>query len=115
MGFVYVKVGNFQKAKEIFETLFTDNNAHKAIGHRHMALLNMYLGKYSEAADHLKDSVLLYKSLNWWLSELRNRLFLLTIYHSTENISALNNEIKAVEELYYGKDINPLWLIYKKI
>lgn len=112
IGFAYVKIGNFQKAKEIFETMFTGDNSHKAIGHRHIALFNMYLGKYSTAINHLTDSIFLYKSLNWFLSEFRNRLFLIEIYLTQENTSALNSEISTIEEIYNNNTLDPLWLLY---
>ena len=60
-GFNYVQMGQFQKAREVFEKMTTGQDSSKAQGFRSLALLLMYTGKISEAIDLLKSLLLFVK------------------------------------------------------
>ena len=68
-------MGDFQKARNVFERMIAGEDNLKAQGYRSLALLLMYTGKYSEAIDTLKEAILICKSRGYGLSELRNHLF----------------------------------------
>jgi len=75
-GFTYVQMGEFQKAREVFEKMSSGNEEQKARGIRSQALLSMYLGKYTDAINQIHESILIQGSLGYGLSELRDRLYL---------------------------------------
>jgi tetratricopeptide (TPR) repeat protein len=75
-GFTYVPMGEFQKAREVFEKMSSGTKEQNARGIRSQALLSMYLGKYSDAVDQIHESILIQGSLGYGLSELRDRLYL---------------------------------------
>jgi tetratricopeptide (TPR) repeat protein len=77
-----MKMGEIQKAQEIFEMMLSKGDSAKARGHRSLALLYIYQGKYSTAADHLKESILLNKALKSKLSEFRDGMYLATAYQA---------------------------------
>ena len=109
-GLAYVAMGEFQKAEEIFEKMLSEADWQKAKGHRSFALLDMYRGKYSAAIDHLKEAILFNKTLNYGLSELRDRLFLAGVYKAKGMTNAFNSELHAVNELRSKTYLDPWWL-----
>jgi len=80
-GFTYVKMGEFQKAREVFEKMSSGTEEQKARGIRSQALLSMYLGKYSEAIKQIHESIIIQNFLGYGLSELRDRLYLAKMFH----------------------------------
>ncbi len=110
-------MGEFQKAREVFENL-TESTADylKAQGYRSLALLLMYTGKFSEAIDLLHESILLYKTLGYGLSELRNHLFLATAYKTKGMLPEFYEELNKVNELLRTEDMEPWWnFLYGKL
>ena len=109
-GFTYVQMGEIQKARETFEKMLSEGEENKARGHRSLALLNMYQGKFLEAIDHLKESILLHKSINAHLSEMRDRLYLASAYGTKGILDASHEEVctayKMSEKIY----LEPWWL-----
>ena len=109
-GQAYMKMGEIQKAQEIFEMMLSKGDSAKARGHRSLALLHMYQGKYSTAADHLKESILLDKTLKLKLSEYRDRMYLASAYQAKGMTDYLNEQLQAVEELRSKTYLPPWWL-----
>ncbi len=110
-GFTYVALGEVQKAQEILEKMLTGEDWQEATGHRHLALLDMYQGKFSAAIDHLKEAILLNNTINYPLSELRDRLYLATVYKTIGMMNAFHRELDAVAELRSKTFIEPWWLL----
>ncbi|MFP4082112.1 MAG: protein kinase domain-containing protein [Candidatus Aminicenantes bacterium] len=110
-GFTYVALGEVQKAQEIFEKMLTGEDWQEAAGHRHLALLDMYQGKFSAAIGHLKEAILLNNTTNNPLSELRDRLYLATVYKTIGMRNAFHRELDAVAELRSKTYIEPWWLL----
>jgi serine/threonine protein kinase/tetratricopeptide (TPR) repeat protein len=110
-GFTYVEMGEFQKAQEAFEKMLRKGDDQKARGHRSLALLNMCLGKHAIAIDHLKESILLNKTLKYWLSELRDRLFLAVVYREKGKMEAFDQELRQVQELLSKNQVEPWWVL----
>jgi serine/threonine protein kinase/tetratricopeptide (TPR) repeat protein len=115
-AFEYVAIGELQKAQEVLEKMLTGEDWQKAVGHRHLALLDMYQGKFSGAIDHLKEAILLDNTLNYSLSELRNRLYLATALKTKGMMDAFQRELDAVSGLLGKTYVEPWWLqLYGKI
>jgi tetratricopeptide (TPR) repeat protein len=115
-GFTYVQMGEFQKALEVFEKMTVGTDDLKAQGYRSIALLLMYTGKFSEAIDQLHESTLLYKTLGYGLSELRNHLFLATVYKTKGMMPEFYEELNKVNELLGTEGIEPWWyFLYGKL
>jgi eukaryotic-like serine/threonine-protein kinase len=74
-GFALVWSGHSPKAREVF-ALALNESASQASGLRSLALLDMYEGKYRDAASRLRECILLTEALQRSLNTARNRLFL---------------------------------------
>ncbi len=110
-GFTYIYMGKIKEAEDTFnKMLLTPSNDKKARGHRSLALLNMYRGRYSAAIDHLKESILLWKSLNFKMSEYRDRYYLATAYKTKGMIDAFRAELAAIRILLAASNLAPEWL-----
>lgn len=109
-GFTYVENGETQKAEEAFAKMLEGNDEQKAGGYRHLALLNMYQGKFLAAIDNLKEAILLNKILKYGLSEMRDHLFLATVYRTTGKMEAFREELHVVDKIRRETYIGPWWL-----
>jgi len=109
-GITCMEMGEVQKAQEIFEKMLSGQDEQKAKGHRSLALLSMYLGKYSDAIDHLKEAILFNKTLNYFLSEMRDRLYLATAYRTKGMTAYSHKELNTASELRNKTYIGPWWL-----
>jgi len=106
-GQVYIRMGEFQKAQEVFEEMMSKENWRKARGHRSLALMHMYRGQYNVAMEHLKDGILLNQAANEVLSELRDRLFLAAAYLVKGMKDSFRKEIDAAVALRTKRRIDP--------
>ncbi|MCK4788110.1 MAG: protein kinase [Desulfobacteraceae bacterium] len=109
-GFTYVEMGEFQKARETFEKMISEEGGNKARGYRSLALLSMFQGKFSDAIDHLNESILLNKSMNALLSEMRDRLFLASAYRAKGMMDASEEEVRLAYEIREKMYLGPWWL-----
>ena len=109
-GTTYLAMGEIKKAQEIFEKMLSAQDEQKAKGHRSLALLYMYQGKYSDAIDHLKEAILFNKTLNYILSEMRDRLYLATAYRTNGMPESSHKELNAASKLRSKTYIGPWWL-----
>ncbi len=109
-GFTYVEMGEIQKARETFENMISEEEGNKATGHRSLALLNMFQGKFSDAIDHLNESILLNKSMNAHLSEMRDRLYLASAFRAKGMIDASYEEVRIAYEFREKMYLEPWWL-----
>jgi eukaryotic-like serine/threonine-protein kinase len=76
-GFLLVSMGREEDAARGFEKMLAgDDAAWKARGHRSLALLAMYRGRYVDAETHLREAVRLSQTVQQQLSEMRDRLYL---------------------------------------
>jgi tetratricopeptide (TPR) repeat protein len=110
-GFTYVDAGEIPKAEETFRKMLSMPEASKqAQGHRSLALLNMYQGRYSAAIEHLRDAIVLNKTANRILSEYRDRCYLTAAYKVKGMIDEFKAEITAVRQLTVDTQFSPGWL-----
>ena len=115
-GFNYVQMGQFQKAREVFEKMTTGQDGPKAQGYRSLALLLMYTGKFSEAIDQLQESVSICKTLGYGVSEIRNHLFLATAYKTKGMMPEFYEELNKANELLKTEGMEPWWyFLYGKL
>ncbi len=115
-GFNYVQMGQFQKAREVFEKMTTGQASPKAQGYRSLALLLMYTGKFSEAIDLLHESVSICKTLGYGVSEIRNHLFLATAYKTKGMMPEFYEELNKANELLKTEGMEPWWyFLYGKL
>jgi tetratricopeptide (TPR) repeat protein len=110
-GFAYIEMDEFQKAQEVFNKMLTKGDDQKARGHRSLALLNMYQGKYSMAIRHLQESILLNKMLKYWLSEIRDHLYLAVAYREKGKMDAFYQELRQAQDLCAKNQVEPWWLL----
>lgn len=97
-GFTYVKMGEISKAEEIFNKLLSEDDIYKAKGHRSLALLNMYQGKYGSAIQHLKEAIQFDQVNNNKLSEFRDRLYLTAAYQAKEMMTEVFGQLEATKK-----------------
>jgi tetratricopeptide (TPR) repeat protein len=115
-GVTYIEMGEFQKAKEVFDKMMEGNDDKKARGYRSMALLSMYTGKLSEAISQLNESILINKTIGFTLSELRDHLFLAVIYKTKRMLPEYYKELNKVNELLKAEGMEPWWyFLYGKL
>jgi pentatricopeptide repeat protein len=110
-GFTYVKMGEFDKARDIFKKMLEKDNWKKARGHRSLALLDMYIGNYSDAIEHLQEAILYHHTVQSWTSEVRDRLYLAVAYKIKGMDTKVKDQIKEVIRMYQRQYIAPFWLL----
>jgi len=109
-GVTYVEMGEIQKARETFEKMIAEEGEPKARGLRSLALLDMFQGKLSEAIDHLNESILLDKTINTPLSEMRDRLYLASAYRAKGMTDASHEQVRIAYEIREKIYIGSWWL-----
>jgi serine/threonine protein kinase/tetratricopeptide (TPR) repeat protein len=109
-GQVYVRMGEYRKAQDVFEKMLGKENWRKARGHRSLALMYMYRGQYDLAMEHLQDCILLNQAAKEVLSELRDRLFLAAAYLVKGRKDDFRKEIEAAVALRAKRRIDPWFL-----
>ena len=110
-GFTYAKLGEFEKAMETFNAMIGEGGEKEARGCRSAALLSMYMGKYSEAIEYLDESILIHKTMGNRLSELRDHIFLASVYKGLEEKEECLKEMGYARELLDTEGIEPWWFL----
>lgn len=112
LGFAYVRAGQLAKGEEIFRRLLSGEEMAKARGYRSLALLAMYRGRFLEAEGHLREAIVLNRSQQTGLSEMRNRLLLAGVHEirgqDTAALAELDEVWRISQEIY----LEPGWLLY---
>jgi len=109
-GFTLVKMGHIAKAQRTFEQLIQSGGEPKARGLRSLALLEMYQGKMSAAAQHFRDAIMINRAIESGLSELRDRMYLATVLKFHGRDSELAAELDALERMLGEGEYGPDWL-----
>jgi len=71
----------------------------------------MWLGKYSDAIDHLKMATVLSRTAGEQLSEMRNRLYLAKAYLAKGMTAPFETEMAAATALEKAIHAGPIWLL----
>lgn len=109
-GFTLVKSGDTPKARRTFESMLKLGQTEIARGHRSLALLDMFQGKYRSAVTHLREAVLLNKTADAKTSELRDRLFLASALRTMARTAELSAELNEIERMLGATRFAPEWV-----
>ena len=110
-GFMLVRMGKVREAEEAFETMVAQPEQwKKSKGYRSLALLQMFEGKYAAAQENLREAVGLNRSMNGFLSEFRDRLFLAMVLRMKKNVAAFDKEMAAAEAIRAGNKVEPFFM-----
>jgi serine/threonine protein kinase/tetratricopeptide (TPR) repeat protein len=111
-GFLLVGLGDFDEARETFELMLAqENQGLRARGHRSLALLDMYLGRYSEARASLEQAILLNQSSKSLVSEMRNRMYLAMIFKGLGMDAEFAEQVNAARRVQGEIRMGPEWLL----
>jgi tetratricopeptide (TPR) repeat protein len=111
-GFNYANMGELDSARAVFELMLSESDEQKAQGRRSLGLLYLSSGRYSEGIEHLRQSVILYRTLGSTLSEMRSRVFLAEAYRAVGADAEFRTHMERVRELAGRESIEPVWLAY---
>ena len=112
-GFTLVKMGNLSKAAETFQKMISEEDASKkARGHRSLALLDTYQGKYSEAIANFKEAILFNKTAGAFQGEYRNHLFLAGAYRTKGRNADFASELTVANGILSRERFGPTWSVY---
>jgi tetratricopeptide (TPR) repeat protein len=111
-GFNYAEMGDLESAEETFVRMLSGNDEQRALGLRSFGLLKMYVGRYGEAREDLKQAAVLQQTVGAALSELRTRLYLAVAYRASGKTVPFQEELARVRALARPVSIAPSWLAY---
>jgi hypothetical protein len=96
------------RAAEVFTTMTWQTSlSRRSRGHRSLALLEMYRGRFSRAVDQLREAILISQAHGYGASELRDRLFLASAYDARGMRRAALDEVAAADRLAAGMTVEP--------
>lgn len=110
-GFTYVRMGETDKAREVFEKMMDGNDEQKGMGFRTLALLSMYEGEFSEALSLIHESTGCYSLSDNKLSVLRNDLFVAVIYRTLGMTDELNKQLDDINTVIGEVSSEPFWYL----
>jgi tetratricopeptide (TPR) repeat protein len=111
-GFVLVKLGNLEAAREHFEVLLEGDEGGKSNGLRSLALLNMYQGQHLKAIEQFKQAIVINQRSNYPLSEYRNRMYMARAYQSLGMEAELAEQLRLGQELAETGGWAPNWTVF---
>jgi serine/threonine protein kinase/tetratricopeptide (TPR) repeat protein len=109
-GFTLVALGRLDSAEATFRAMLSGDPEQQAGGHRSLALLRMYQGRYAEARSHLERAVRLTRATGAPLSEFRNELYLASAWAGAGNMPAFRSALRAAAAIGDTVFLAPLWL-----
>ena len=111
-GFLLVALGDFDGARETFELMLNQEaQVKRARGHRSLALLDMYQGRYSAASASLKESILLNQAAEHPVGEMRNRMYLAMVFKGIGMDAEFGEQVDAARRLQGELRMGPEWLL----
>jgi tetratricopeptide (TPR) repeat protein len=109
-GFNFVQLGELDSAAATFTAMLDQSPEQQAFGHRSLALLSMYEGRYAEARSHLERAIALTRALRAPLSEFRNRLYLAATYAAAGQARASRQALDRAAAIADTLSLGPVWL-----
>lgn len=110
-GFTYVRMGEIEKAREVFEKMMDGTDEQKGMGFRLQALLSMFEGKFSDAIDLFHESNLYYDLAGLKLSKLRNDLFVAVIHRTLGMTEDFNKQLDDINNVIGEVSTEPFWFM----
>jgi len=111
-GGTYVVTGRYDDARAAFDKMLVGTPSQQARGHRSLALLEMFRGRYGAAVEHLRDAVLLNRGQKSPVSEARNHLFLAVAFQAQGKTQGFHAEMGAAYEIFKTAYLEPALLMY---
>lgn len=110
-GFTLVRLGELDRAAEVFERMMAESDAEKrAKGYRSAALLDTYRGRYQKARQSFEQAVVIDHASVAPVSEYRDRMYLATVLWAQGEETALDAEIGRIRTLVSGMALGPEWV-----
>jgi tetratricopeptide (TPR) repeat protein len=109
-GFTLVGAGRLDSAEATFRAMLSEAPMQQAQGHRSLALLRMYQGRYADARAHLEQAIVRNRTTGWSDSEFRNHLYLAATYRSANSLRALRSEIRHARAIVDTTRLAAPWL-----
>jgi tetratricopeptide (TPR) repeat protein len=111
-GFTLVGAGRIEEAASLFDRMKTtaEPPGSRARGFRSAALLEMYRGRYAAATDQLRQAIGMDRAHSQYMSELRDRLLLVTALEARGQRAAATSEWIDVSGLVAKLPLGPDWL-----
>ncbi len=109
-GFTLVASDQLDEAEQVFTDMLPGSESQRAGGHRSLALLKMYAGRYRDAIAHLEEAVTLMQLTGSPTSELRNRLYLATVLRALGDEERYRLELAAAHQIVVTQRVQPLWI-----
>jgi tetratricopeptide (TPR) repeat protein len=107
-GFSLVRAGEIAKARELFERAVATTNL-RARGLRSLALLDLYKGRYRDAAPRFREAILLNEAARNVLSASRDRVFLASVLEGQGNRPGQLAELERARTMLEGLDAGIAW------
>src|SRR5438445_11370588 len=84
----------------------------QAGGHRSLALLEMFRGRYGAADEHLRDAVLLNRGPKSPVSDARNHLFLAVAFQAQGKTQGVHADMAAAYDIFMTAYLDPTLVLY---
>ena len=107
-GFSLVRVGETAKARGVFEKAVGTTNV-RARGLRSLGLLDLYEGRYRDAAPRFREAILLNEAARNVLSASRDRIFLAIVLEGQGNRPGQLAELERARMMQEGLDAGIAW------
>jgi serine/threonine protein kinase/tetratricopeptide (TPR) repeat protein len=108
-GFAFVRAGKIPKARELFNLALNEPKI-KTRGLRSHGLLDLYEGRYADAARRFREAAALNESEKSWLSAARDRLFLSIAQEGVGNRTEQLRELDAALAALRSQNAYQAWL-----
>ena len=110
-GFTLVKAGRFADAEAVFGRMINEGELlAKAKGHRSLALLQMYRGRYASASEELRKAIVLDQAYKEGVSQFRDRMYLLTALDARDERPKADAAWLEANRLIINLSLDPSWL-----
>jgi eukaryotic-like serine/threonine-protein kinase len=109
-GFTLVNAGHPDSARAVFAEMFAGTRSDQARGHRSLALLDMYQGRYHDAIPRLREALVLNRADDELTSELRNLTYLASAYRILGQSEELASTLARARDIAWRPSIGPFWL-----
>jgi tetratricopeptide (TPR) repeat protein/TolB-like protein len=111
-GSLLIRMGRLDEAGRVFAMMLPLDTRARARGHRSLGMLYLYRGRYADGMTHLREAALLARSIQSGLTEMRNRLFLVSALDGKGQRDAATAEMRRINEIFRTSYIQPVMLMY---
>ena len=110
-GFTLVEAGRFADAEAVFGRMINEGELlAKAKGHRSLALLQMYRGRYASATEELRRAIVLDQAYKEGVSQFRDRMYLVAALDARDQRRDADAAWLEADRLINTLSLDPSWL-----